>query len=75
MWLAKEPVARTGAQSPIGATPLVGRAAELSYLTALLNKTADSAAPEVALIVGEPGIGKSRLVRELFAVSTRARSW
>jgi class 3 adenylate cyclase len=48
-------------------TPLIDRTAELAYLTALYEKTAASSSPEVALIVGEPGIGKSRLVAELFA--------
>ena len=67
VWLAKEPLARTGARAFDGATPFVGRSVELSYLTALLDRAADSASPQTALIVGEPGIGKSRLVAELFA--------
>ena len=66
-WLAREPVARTGVQVLEWASPLVGRTVELSYLTALLDKAADSSSPQVALIVGEPGIGKSRLVQELYA--------
>jgi class 3 adenylate cyclase/tetratricopeptide (TPR) repeat protein len=67
VWLAKSPLARTGARALDGATPFVGRRVELSYLTALLDKAVDSASPQTALIVGEPGIGKSRLVAELFA--------
>jgi class 3 adenylate cyclase/tetratricopeptide (TPR) repeat protein len=67
VWLAKEPSARTGTRAPEGSTPLVGRSVELSYLKALLDKAADSSLPQVALIVGEPGIGKTRLVQELFA--------
>ena len=67
VWLAKEPVARTAALSLRGATPLVGRDVELGYLQALLDKAADTASPQIALIVGDPGIGKSRLVAELFA--------
>ncbi len=66
-WLALEPVSRTGAQSLDGASPFVGRTVELSYLMALLDKAADSSSPQVALVVGEPGIGKSRLIQELFA--------
>jgi class 3 adenylate cyclase/tetratricopeptide (TPR) repeat protein len=66
-WLAKEPVARTGAQALEGASPFVGRTVELSYLTALLDKAADTSSPQVALIVGDPGIGKTRLLQELFA--------
>ena len=77
-WLAKEPLARTGAQVFEGATPFVGRSAELSYLTALLDKAADSTSPQIALVVGEPGIGKSRLVAELFThveASERLVTW
>jgi class 3 adenylate cyclase/tetratricopeptide (TPR) repeat protein len=67
VWLAKEPLARTGARALEGATPFVGRAVELSYLTALLDKATDASSPQIALIVGEPGIGKSRLIAELYA--------
>ena len=67
VWLAKEPVARTGAQTLEWATPFVGRSVELGYLSALLDKAADSSSSQIALIVGEPGIGKSRLIAHLFA--------
>jgi len=67
VWLAKSALARTGAQAFGRATPFVGRTVELSFLSALLDKAADTASPQVALVVGEPGIGKSRLVAELFA--------
>ena len=74
VWLAVSPLARTGAQAFERATPFVGRTVELSFLTALLDKAADTASPQVALVVGEPGIGKSRLVAELFArVDTGSR--
>lgn len=43
---------------------MVGRAAELGRLSALLSGLR---APEVALISGEAGIGKTRLVQELVA--------
>ena len=66
-WLATAPISRTGVEvSDESLTPLVGREVELAYLKALFDK-AVSGAPQFALIVGEPGIGKSRLVRELFA--------
>ncbi len=71
-------MARTGAQAFEGATPFVGRSVELGYLTALLDKAADSSSPQIALIVGEPGIGKTRLVAELFAhvdASPRLVTW
>jgi class 3 adenylate cyclase/tetratricopeptide (TPR) repeat protein len=66
-WLAKATISRTGADAFAGsATPFVGREVELAYLKALFDK-ATSATPQFALVVGEPGIGKSRLVQELFA--------
>ena len=43
--------------------PLVGRAAELERLRALMRRSGEIAA--VALLGGEAGSGKSRLVREL----------
>jgi DNA-binding CsgD family transcriptional regulator/tetratricopeptide (TPR) repeat protein len=53
------------------AFPFVGRASELATLRALLP-TADGAARRVALVGGEAGSGKSRLVRE-FAGEAAAR--
>ena len=67
VWLALSPLARTGAGRLDAATPFVGRRVELAYLTALLDKAVESAQPQFALIVGEPGIGKSRLLAELYA--------
>ncbi len=67
VWLAKAPRRHTGGRPErTYLTPLVGRETELSFLEALFEKAAGSSSPQVALIVGEPGIGKSRLVAELF---------
>jgi class 3 adenylate cyclase/tetratricopeptide (TPR) repeat protein len=67
-WLAKAPVARTGADAaPPDATPFVGRDMELAYLSALFDRVLSSSSPQFALLVGEPGIGKSRLVQEFSA--------
>lgn len=49
---------------------LVGRGAELQLLSASLNELPNAGATFVAL-VGEPGIGKSRLVAELVADADR----
>jgi class 3 adenylate cyclase/tetratricopeptide (TPR) repeat protein len=67
-WLALAPVARTGTHvvQP-DATPFVGREMELAYLGALFDRVLSSASPQFALLVGEPGIGKSRLVSEFAA--------
>ncbi len=47
-------------------TPLVGRARELDLLRSALARVRDEQAPHLVTLVGVPGIGKSRLVRELF---------
>ncbi len=51
--------------------PMVGREQPLAALSALLDEAADST-PRFATVVGEPGIGKSRLVRELADVALAA---
>ncbi len=50
----------------IGRTPLVGRERELDALTAALARARTEREPQLVTIVGVPGIGKSRLVFELF---------
>lgn len=55
-----------GSLRPTSASPFVGRAAELEKLRTLMPR-AGGEGGRVALIAGEPGVGKSRLVRE-FAV-------
>jgi len=46
-------------------TPFVDRETELAFLSSLFGKAVTNATPHFALVVGEPGIGKSRLVGEL----------
>lgn len=64
-WTA--PQALAGAR----ATPMVGRAAELEAVCALFDPSADGAAHHarggVLFVVGEPGLGKTRLVTEAAA--------
>ena len=48
-------------------TPLLGRQAELAKLEAAFTRVTAEARCEVVLIVGEPGIGKTRLAQELSA--------
>lgn len=50
--------------------PFVGRAAELEKLRSLMPR-ADGEGRRVALLAGEPGVGKSRLVREFAAEAAR----
>jgi class 3 adenylate cyclase/tetratricopeptide (TPR) repeat protein len=54
--------------------PLVGRRAELGQLLDALQQVSDERATELVTVIGAPGIGKSRLARELSATaSERAR--
>ncbi|MBA3475637.1 MAG: AAA family ATPase, partial [Actinobacteria bacterium] len=46
---------------------LVGRTQELDLVLAALKRVRTERAPQLVTLVGEPGIGKSRLVAELFA--------
>ena len=48
-------------------TPLVGRSAELDALLAELERVLADRACRIVTIVGEPGVGKSRLAAELVA--------
>ena len=50
----------------IGRTPFVGRERELEALKAALTRARTQREPQLVTLVGVPGIGKSRLVYELF---------
>jgi tetratricopeptide (TPR) repeat protein len=65
IWRALAPRSRLGVDvDQRAATPLVGRGQELGLLRQLYQQTRERAV-QLVTIVGEPGIGKSRLVREL----------
>jgi class 3 adenylate cyclase/tetratricopeptide (TPR) repeat protein len=68
VWEARQARSRYGVD--IGreaATPLVGRSRELEALKAALTRAQQQQSLELVTLVGVPGIGKSRLVSELFA--------
>ncbi len=68
-WQVLAPVARRNVEAPASdASPFVGREGELAYLRALFDAAVSSRTPRFALILGEPGIGKTRLVQELLAL-------
>ena len=67
-WLAKAPVSRVGGRRSMADTARqVGRDGELAYLASLFERAVGSCSPQIVLILGEPGIGKTRLVSELLA--------
>jgi class 3 adenylate cyclase/tetratricopeptide (TPR) repeat protein len=66
LWRALAPRANTPPGWPrIHPTPFVGREVELSDLTAAFDRAVGHPSAQLALVVGEPGAGKSRLVEEL----------
>lgn len=64
LWRALGPIARSAGILPVEATPFVGRDFELSLLVALFERARTGPSVEVATIVADAGLGKSRLVRE-----------
>jgi class 3 adenylate cyclase len=52
----------------VSSAPLVGRADELDLLVGALQRARRDREPQLVTVAGVPGIGKSRLVAELYAV-------
>jgi class 3 adenylate cyclase len=67
VWQALEARSRFGVDvRQQGRTPLVGRKRELDLLSDALERSREEREPQLVTLVGVPGIGKSRLVWELF---------
>jgi class 3 adenylate cyclase len=67
VWEALDPVASYGVDlAGPERTPLVGRDRELELLGSIFGRVCDELAAQLVTIVGVPGVGKSRVVRELF---------
>ena len=64
-WIATAPLAHTGAELRSFTSAFVGREEELGQVRRLLDAASAGACPQFGLVVGEPGIGKSRLLAEL----------
>jgi class 3 adenylate cyclase len=64
-WEAIQARAHLGVERPHGAS-LVGRGAELALLRGALERARRERSAQLVTVVGVPGIGKSRLVYELF---------
>src|ERR671924_468639 len=73
VWEVVEARSRYGADvTHTPKTPLVGRERELGLLVSTLARAQHERSPQLVTLVGVPGIGKSRLVYELFAeIDTR----
>jgi DNA-binding SARP family transcriptional activator len=56
--------------TPMEKWPLIGRHSEIEQLQTALAR-AETGSPAVAMLIGEPGIGKSRLLRELSSLATK----
>jgi len=67
VWEVVHARARFGVDlTPEARTPLVGRERELELLVSTLERARQQRSPELVTLVGVPGIGKSRLLGELF---------
>ena len=67
LWQAKAVRIRFGTDLHEHATPFVGRELEKPLLIGIFERAMQRRSVQLATIVGEPGVGKSRLVAELFA--------
>jgi class 3 adenylate cyclase len=67
LWRARSARSRFGTDTRTHRTPLVGRELEKSLLIGTFERSAQQRSVQLVTIVGEPGVGKSRLVAELFA--------
>ena len=67
VWEATEARSRFGADVVQAGAPLVGRRRELDLLAGALGRAREERSPQLVTLVGVPGIGKSRLVYELYA--------
>ncbi|TMB90785.1 MAG: zinc-ribbon domain-containing protein [Chloroflexi bacterium] len=65
-WEALDVRARFGADLRRHTSPLIGRETELRLVTDALARARRERSPQLLTVVGVPGIGKSRLVGELF---------
>jgi class 3 adenylate cyclase/tetratricopeptide (TPR) repeat protein len=65
---AKAPRARLGThRTRTHDSPFIGREIDLAILKGIFDKTVAAGSVQLVTVVGEPGLGKSRLVSELFA--------
>jgi class 3 adenylate cyclase len=68
VWEALEPRSRVETEAVSTHGPLIGREHELDQLVGALTRARREHSPQLVTLVGVPGIGKSRVVTEVFAV-------
>src|SRR2546425_632472 len=68
VWEAVEAHSRVESETVSTRVPLVGREHELDQLIDAFTRARRERAPQLVTVVGVPGIGKSRVVAELFAL-------
>src|SRR4051812_13054463 len=66
-WMAVE-ASLAPAERPLRTTPLVGRDRELELLQSVWGRAVGERRPHLVTLIGPPGIGKSRLCREITSV-------
>jgi class 3 adenylate cyclase/tetratricopeptide (TPR) repeat protein len=69
VWEAVEPRSRVATETVAAHVPLVGRERELDQLADALTRARTELSPQLVTIIGVPGIGKSRLAGELYALA------
>ena len=67
VWQALEPHSRVSTEAVSTQAPLVGRRREVDQLIDAFERARQEDATSLVTVVGVPGIGKSRLVAELYA--------
>ncbi len=65
LWRAVAPAARAGRMPLVESAPFVGRDRELASLVRSFERSRTTPSAELVTILADPGVGKSRLVREL----------
>jgi class 3 adenylate cyclase/tetratricopeptide (TPR) repeat protein len=65
VWIPKAPLRQTHDQD-VHDTPLVNRVHDIKVLTGALDRSVREHTPQLVTLFGRAGIGKSRLVRELY---------
>jgi class 3 adenylate cyclase len=66
VWLARDMYRDPLGLDTVDSCPVVGREHELDLLVRTLTQTVRERVPQLVSVVGGPGVGKSRLLRELY---------